>query len=164
AWQHLLRSGCAAGADEILLANDSVFGPLGDLRPIFATMRQRKLDAWGMVASTEGVWHLQSWFVWLSAAALARPAVQRVFTQPFADMDKPEIILHGELGLGVALRAEKLACGARFEEPRRSRLRRLAKPVRALAPALRAAISRRATSARASSASPAPMRPVACTT
>lgn len=127
AWQHLLRLGCAAGADEILLANDSVFGPFHDLRPIFAAMRERAPDAWGMVASTEGVWHLQSWFVCLSAAALARPAVRRVFAQPFAEMGKPEIILHGELGLGVALQAEKLACAARFEEPRRNRLRRLAR-------------------------------------
>lgn len=126
AWQHLLRLGCAAGADEILLANDSVFGPFGDLRPTFAAMRGRKLDAWGMVASTERAWHLQSWFVCLSAAALARPAVQRVFAQPFANMAKPEIILHGELGLGVALRAERLTCAALFEEPARSRLRRLA--------------------------------------
>ena len=127
AWQHLLQLGCAAGADEILLANDSVFGPFHDLRPIFAAMRERGPDAWGMVASTEGVWHLQSWFVCLSAAALARPAVRRVFDQPFATMSKREIILHGELGLGVALQAEQLACAACFEEPRRRRLRRLAK-------------------------------------
>ena len=55
------------------------------------------------------------------------PAVQRVFAQPFTTMDKREIILHGELGLGVALQTEQLACAACFEEPQRSRLRRLAK-------------------------------------
>src|SRR6185437_8167860 len=123
AWQELLRAGCAEGAPEVLLANDSVFGPFADLRPLLATMRARRLDAWGMVASTEGVWHLQSWFICLSAHALASPAVQRVLAQPFAEMSKPEIILHGELGLGTALRAAGLAIGAAFEEPRRSRLR-----------------------------------------
>ena len=127
AWQHLLRAGCAEGADEILLANDSVFGPFGDLRAGLDRMRGRGLDAWGMVASSERGWHLQSWFVWLSAAALARPAVRRVFEQPFADMTKPEIILHGELGLGAALQAERLACAAAFEEPCGHRLRRLAR-------------------------------------
>jgi lipopolysaccharide biosynthesis protein len=125
AWQELLRTGCAEGAPEVLLANDSVFGPFADLRPLLAAMRARRLDAWGMVASTEGVWHLQSWFVCLSARALAAPAVQRVLAQPFAEMSKPEIILHGELGLGTALREAKLATGAAFEEPRRNRLRRL---------------------------------------
>jgi len=127
AWQDLLRAGCAEGASEILLANDSVFGPFADLRPLLAAMRARRLDAWGMVASTEGVWHLQSWFVCLSARALASPAVQRVLAQPFAAMSKPEIILHGELGLGTALRAVELSCAAAFEEPRRNRLRRLAR-------------------------------------
>ena len=127
AWQDLLRAGCAEGASEILLANDSVFGPFADLRPLLAAMRARRLDAWGMVASTEGVWHLQSWFICLSARALASPAVQRVLAQPFAAMSKPEIILHGELGLGTALRAAELSCAATFEEPRRNRLRRLAR-------------------------------------
>ncbi len=127
AWQDLLRAGCAEGAPEILLANDSVFGPFADLRPLLAAMRARHLDAWGMVASIEGVWHLQSWFVCLSARALASPPVQRVLTQPFAEMTKPEIILRGELGLGTALRAAELACGAAFEEPGSKRLRRLAR-------------------------------------
>lgn len=127
AWQHLLRAGCAAGADEILLANDSVFGPFADLRPIFGAMRGRGLDAWGMVASADGVWHLQSWFLCLTADALARPAVRRVFEQPFACMTKREVILHGELGLGAAFQIEALACAARFEEPRGNRLRRLAR-------------------------------------
>ncbi len=127
AWQDLLRAGCAAGADEVLLANDSAFGPFADLRPTFAAMRARRLDAWGMVASGEGTWHLQSWFVCLSAAALAHPAVRRVLDQDFAAMTKPEIVLHGELGLGVALRAAELRCGAVFEEQQRNRLRRFAR-------------------------------------
>ncbi len=127
AWQHLLRAGCAEGADEVLLANDSVLGPFQSLAPIFASMRRCAPDAWGMVASREGVWHLQSWFVCLTGAALARPAVRRVFAQPFETMSKAEIILHGELGLGAALQAEQLECVARHEEPRRRRLRRFAR-------------------------------------
>lgn len=127
AWQDLMRAGCAEGADEVLLANDSVFGPTSDLRPRFAAMRARGFDAWGMVASEQGVWHLQSWFVCLTGAAFARPAVRRVFEQPFAAMSKPEIVLHGELGLSAAFRAEGLACGAVFAESRRNRLRWLAR-------------------------------------
>lgn len=127
AWQALLGAGCAEGAGEILLANDSVFGPFSDLRPLVAAMRRKGLDAWGMVASAEGAWHIQSWFLCLTAAALARPAVRRVLALPFQQMTKAEIVLHGELGLGVALAAEGLASGAVYEEPRRSRLRRLAR-------------------------------------
>jgi lipopolysaccharide biosynthesis protein len=123
AWRDLLQAGCATGARNVLLANDSVFGPYGDLRPIFARMNARALDAWGLVESHERVWHLQSWFVCLAAAALARPAVQRVFAQDFAAMSKEEIILHGELGLGVAIQAEGLATDAVWRHS--ARLRRL---------------------------------------
>jgi lipopolysaccharide biosynthesis protein len=123
AWRDLLRAGCAQGAAGVLLANDSVFGPYGDLRPILARMGARGADAWGMVESFERVWHLQSWFVWLSTAALARPAVRRVFAQDFAAMGKAEVILHGELGLGVALRAERLKVDAVWRHS--GRLRRL---------------------------------------
>ncbi len=124
AWQHLLRIGCAKGADSILLVNDSVFGPIVELAPIVALMRRRGLDVWGMVESYEISWHLQSWFICLSEAALARPAVARVFRQDFAAMSKAEIILHGEIGLGTAIRAEGLNWGACLPDRRRG-LRRL---------------------------------------
>ncbi len=111
AWAMLVRAGAAEGADEILLANDSVVGPFAPLAPIVADMAG--FDAWGMVESREGRPHLQSWFVCLSAAALASGAVGRVFAQPFEAMSKPEIIAHGELGLGAAFEAESLGGAAR---------------------------------------------------
>ncbi len=124
AWQYLLRTGCAKGAAFVLLANDSVFGPIRELAPIFAAMQARGHDVWGMVESHEVAWHLQSWFVCLTADALRRPAVMRVFDLPFAKMSKAEIILHGEIGLGTAIRAEALNWGACLPDSRRG-LRRL---------------------------------------
>ena len=106
AWADLLGRGCADRAAFVLLSNDSVFGPYGDLGAVVGRMQARRLDAWGMVESQERVWHLQSWFLMLRGACLAMPAVRRVFAQDFAAMTKPEIILHGELGLSVALQAE----------------------------------------------------------
>ena len=124
AWQHLLRIGCARGAGFVLLANDSVFGPVRDLAPVFETMQARGHDVWGMVESHEVAWHLQSWFICLTAEAFQRPAIVRVFDLPFAKMSKPEIILHGEIGLGAAIRAERLDWGACLPDSRRG-LRRL---------------------------------------
>ena len=124
AWQHLLRIGCARDAECVLLANDSVFGPITDLSPIVAAMRARRHDVWGMVESHEVAWHLQSWFLCLTASALGRPAIARVFALPFARMSKAEIILHGEIGLGTAIRAEALDWGACLPD-RRTGLRRL---------------------------------------
>ena len=40
AWRHLVQQGYADGADTVLLANDSVFGPFADLAPIIARMAQ----------------------------------------------------------------------------------------------------------------------------
>ncbi len=124
AWQHLLRLGCACNADSVLFANDSVFGPVAELAPIIAAMRAPGYDVWGMVESFEMSWHLQSWFICLTAAALARPAIARVFGQDFAAMSKAEIILHGEIGLGTAIRAEGLSWGACLTD-RQQGLRRL---------------------------------------
>ena len=123
AWQDLLHAGAADGADEILLANDSVFGPFAPLSPIIRSMAG--FDAWGMVESREGLPHLQSWFVWMSGDAFRRPAVQRVFSQPFAAMRKAEIIVRGELALSAALQAEELDWGARYRAPFRIRPSRL---------------------------------------
>ncbi len=111
AWQNLIRAGATEGADEILLANDSVLGPFLPLEPIRREMAG--FDVWGMVSSREGRRHLQSWFVSMTAEAFRRDAVQRVFAQPFASMTKEEIVLHGELGLSAAFEAERLDIGAR---------------------------------------------------
>jgi lipopolysaccharide biosynthesis protein len=109
AWRHLMQGGAAQGADRVLLANDSVFGPMADLRPIVEQRSTAGLDAWGMVESREHGRHLQSWFIEFTAEALARPAVRRVFEQPFEEMGKREIVARGELALGAAMRAEGLA-------------------------------------------------------
>ena len=124
AWADLDAAGCADGADTVLLANDSVFGPLQPLAPIFETMRSRAPDVWGMVESREGAWHLQSWFLCFTAAAFRAPAVRRVRRLPFAGMSKPEVVIHGELGLGAAIRADALRWDARWRQPA-TRLRRL---------------------------------------
>lgn len=118
AWQFLLEHGCDADTDEILFANDSVFGPLLPLRPIVDRMRAEKLQVWGMVRSEAVVQHLQSWFVCMTRAALDHPAIQRVFHQPFKEMSKDEIVLHGELGLGLALQTAGLSSGAAWSSPR----------------------------------------------
>ncbi|AQS88541.1 glycosyltransferase [Neoasaia chiangmaiensis NBRC 101099] len=118
AWQHLLELDLAQDADEILLANDSVFGPLQPLSPLVERMRRQQYDVWGMVASRAVVDHLQSWFVCFTADAFRRPAIQRVLRQPFNEMTKDEIVLHGELGLGLALQAAGLKQGACWSSTR----------------------------------------------
>ncbi|MBP7796614.1 MAG: hypothetical protein KA059_07570 [Elusimicrobiales bacterium] len=49
--------------DEIILCNDSVFGPLYDLGPLFNRMSREDSDFWGITESTAKSYHLQSYFL-----------------------------------------------------------------------------------------------------
>lgn len=118
AWQFLLSRECDRDASEILFANDGVFGPLLPLGPIVARMREQNFQIWGMVRSEAVVPHLQSWFLCMTREALDHPAIQRIFNQPFSEMSKDEIVLHGELGLGLAIKAAGLSSGAAWSNPR----------------------------------------------
>lgn len=103
AWRFLFQKNVASQAPYILLANDSVFGPFRPLADMLKQARAYTLPAWGLVASRLVTPHLQSWFVGLSQQTLQAAPVQRVFSLPFEQMSRNEIIWHGELGLSVAL-------------------------------------------------------------
>ena len=103
AWQFLLHRGVIEHAPFILLANDSVYGPFSALDRFLHRSAALRHPAWGMVASRAGGAHLQSWFVLLSRAVLHAAPVRRVFSLPFADMTREDIIRHAELGLSAAI-------------------------------------------------------------
>lgn len=96
-----------AAFDEIIFVNDSVYGPLFDLGPVFDDPRIATADFWGMCLSEQGTKrrgrrtcpHLQSWFF-----AMRRPLLQsEAFSafwgavEPLADKD--DIIDRYELGM-----------------------------------------------------------------
>ncbi|WP_137127260.1 rhamnan synthesis F family protein [Roseomonas sp. HF4] len=49
-------------AEEVLLVNDSVLGPIRPLDPVFAAMRQAGPGFFGLLESAQGGPHLQTWF------------------------------------------------------------------------------------------------------
>ena len=112
AWQHLIRQGCADGADRVLLANDSVFGPFHPLDAVIDRMEATGSDVWGLIESRQRTWHLQSWFLQFTGDAFRQKAVQKLFAQPFERMDKDAVIERGELALGDVLRETGLRCDA----------------------------------------------------
>lgn len=111
-WQQAMRLGLADGFSHVLLANDSVYGPLRPIAPALRGALAGGADAWGMVESRDGAWHLQSWFVLLRAELLRRPPLRTLFALPFADMAKDDIIARGEIGLGHALQEAGARCEA----------------------------------------------------
>ncbi|MCH4092205.1 rhamnan synthesis F family protein [Acetobacter sp.] len=116
AWKDLILRGCAGQASRILLANDSVFGPFSPLPTLFARMEQKEADVWGIAESLDVLPHLQSWFICFEQHSFHAPAIQRVFLQDFTQMTREELIWHGELGLAVACRTEKLQTAAAWSD------------------------------------------------
>lgn len=79
-------------AQELLLANDSVYGPVAPLGSVLAAMKRRKCDFWGLTASREGRPHLQSYFLVFRARALRHAAFARFWAQVEA-LDQKRLII-----------------------------------------------------------------------
>lgn len=61
-FEYASKHGILNDADELILCNDSCYGPIFSLEKCFERMRQRKVDFWGMVESYEEVHHILSFF------------------------------------------------------------------------------------------------------
>lgn len=72
--------------DELILANDSCYGPLSDLSALFQEMDQREDDFWGLSAAYNKHVHLQSYFI-----VLKHPVIQSGAFYNFFAAVKPEI-------------------------------------------------------------------------
>lgn len=99
----------------LLLVNDSVFGPVGDLRLTLETLTRLPADAYGMVASAEHGWHLQSWFLLLTPQAQQSRSFKALMATDFDALDRAGVITHGELGLSKGLLSEGLTLQALFD-------------------------------------------------
>lgn len=98
--------------DELVLTNDSVFGPLGPLESALDRMPLAAADVWAMTDSHQHGWHLQSYFLRFGPAALRHPAFRRFWATVRPDAPRRWIIQHYELGLTRAMTAAGLRCRA----------------------------------------------------
>lgn len=120
ALQHVVPS---AELDWLLLANDSVFGPIFDLEPIFRSQFAADCDFWGMTDSYEVAWHLQSYFLCLRGNVVRSEAFRNIFATDFAKLTKDSIIRNGEVSLSQSLLSSGFRSNAicPFDRLRRSR-------------------------------------------
>ncbi|MEM6484779.1 MAG: rhamnan synthesis F family protein [Pseudomonadota bacterium] len=86
-------------ADEVLLTNDSVFGPYADLTALVSQMRAMDCDVVGLTDSYELLHHLQSYFLLFRSAHAVNVLLPALLEPPFEGLTKPQIITMGELGL-----------------------------------------------------------------
>ena len=108
----LLRVADPQRLRQLVLANDSVFGPLRDLRPIFDHMEARGLDLWGLTESLEIARHLQSYFLVFERGALASPYFDEFWRGYRFHLRKDSIIRRCEVGLSQGALAHGWKLGA----------------------------------------------------
>jgi hypothetical protein len=92
-----------AEVDWLLLANDSVFGPIFDLEPVFNSQFAANRDFWGISDCYEMAWHLQSYFLCFRGDVARSEAFREVFAVDFAGLTKRSIIRQGEISLSQSL-------------------------------------------------------------
>jgi hypothetical protein len=102
----------AEDAQELLLTNDSVFGPLFPLQEAWDSPRVRDADVWGITDSWEIRYHLQSYFLLLRRRALTHPAFWRFLEAYSFPPAKRQVVRDGEVGITTALLAAGLSSAA----------------------------------------------------
>ena len=77
--------------DQLILANDSCYGPIFDLKTVFKKMEQRKCDFWGLSASKWYHIHIQSYFVVLNNNVLQNDELFNFFSKVEAQSSLSEV-------------------------------------------------------------------------
>jgi lipopolysaccharide biosynthesis protein len=99
--------------EQVVLANDSVYGPLFDLGKILARCDD-SADIWGMTENGAGGYHLQSYFLLFRKPALIHPTLNAFFGSVRPVQSKQWVIQRYEIGLTRAMRRVGLRCAALF--------------------------------------------------
>jgi lipopolysaccharide biosynthesis protein len=102
-WQAVIKSETFAHIDELILCNDSVYGPFFPLGKVFAEMRERKCDFWGITSSHQIAFHLQSYFLVFRKPVLASNVFQNFWQTMEIPQSKDQVIELCEIGLSQTL-------------------------------------------------------------
>jgi hypothetical protein len=84
--------------DELLFANDSVFGPLTDLARVLDVFRSRREEYLGITDSFQKTYHVQSYFLLLKRPAFVSPTFLRFWSEFLFLGSKTHIIEKYEIG------------------------------------------------------------------
>ena len=101
-----------AETQEVILANDSVFGPLTPLGDILRRLNYAKADVWGLTESWQVRYHLQSFFLAFGPAALRSEAFGK-FWKSVRPVPVKSYVVHAyEVGITQAMMKGGLRCAA----------------------------------------------------
>ncbi len=105
----------------LVIANDSVYGPLHPLAPVLERIDFAQADMWGATESWQRRYHLQSYFLAVGPKVLASPAWLGFWNGVLPVQSKHFVVARYEVGLTQALLRGGLRCAALW--PYRSLLR-----------------------------------------
>jgi lipopolysaccharide biosynthesis protein len=95
-------------AESLIFANDSVYGPIGDLQAALDRMARTDCDFWGVTESLQLQPHYQSYFWFFRRSSLQSAAFHDFCDSIFLLRDKDEIIRTYEVGMLQRLRRRGL--------------------------------------------------------
>lgn len=79
-------------SESLLIANDSVYGPVGHLGDLFERMASKDLDVWGVIESRDIERHFQSWLVCFRGPVLQSEAFAGFWSSVLPLDDKRAVI------------------------------------------------------------------------
>ncbi len=98
--------------EEIILANDSIFGPLAPLQGLLQKLTYENTDIWGLTESWQTRYHLQSFFLAFGPVALRSQAFDKFWRKVRPVPSKTYIVKAYEVGITQAMLKAGLRCAA----------------------------------------------------
>jgi lipopolysaccharide biosynthesis protein len=103
-----------AALEELIVANDSVYGPFADLATVLSPCASEKAAVWGITDSWFRRYHVQSYFILFKHAALANEGFWRFWSNVRYVQSKRWTIEKYEIGLSQAMSRSGLRCAALY--------------------------------------------------
>jgi hypothetical protein len=97
-----------AETEEIIIANDSVFGPVRPLETTLLRLDYGRADVWGLTESWQRRYHLQSYFLAFGPKAIRAPGFREFWASVIPAPAKSYVIGRYEVGLTQAMIKAKL--------------------------------------------------------
>lgn len=92
-------NGLLTHADELLLCNDSCYGPITSFEKLFADMRGSEADFWGLTSNTQYGYHLQSYFILFKRSVFSKLSFFKFFSKVGSHSDVSQVVLNYEVKL-----------------------------------------------------------------
>jgi hypothetical protein len=103
-----------ANTEMLVIANDSVYGPLRPLNELLDKVDFEKADFWGATESWQSRYHLQSYFLVAGPALLAHPAWSSFWESVMSVPSKRWVITRYEVGITQWMIRQGIRCAAVF--------------------------------------------------